>query len=60
VQDVLLAFAGWMAEQESKRKSDRVKAGIARRKAEGKPFGGRKPGSKDRKPRARRAASAAA
>jgi putative DNA-invertase from lambdoid prophage Rac len=35
VQDVLVAFAGWMAQQESKRRSERVKAGIERRKQEG-------------------------
>src|SRR5262249_55536518 len=35
VQDVLIAFAGWMAQQESRRRSERVRAGIARRKAEG-------------------------
>jgi putative DNA-invertase from lambdoid prophage Rac len=52
IQDVLVAFAGWMAQQESNRKSERIKAGLARRKAEGKPVGGRKPGAKDKKPRA--------
>jgi putative DNA-invertase from lambdoid prophage Rac len=51
VQDVLVAFAGWMANQESKRKSERIRAGIARRRAEGKQVGGRKPGSKDCRPR---------
>lgn len=35
VQDVLVAFAGWMAQQESKRRSERVRAAIERRKAEG-------------------------
>ena len=51
VQDVLIAFAGWMAEQESRRRSERVKAGIARRKASGQSFGGRAPGAKDKRPR---------
>jgi len=37
IQDVLVSFAGWMAQQESQRRSERVKAGLARRKAEGKP-----------------------
>jgi len=52
VQDVLVAFAGWMAEQESSRRSERIKAGLARRRAEGKPVGGAvsKRGA-DRKPR---------
>lgn len=52
VQDVLVAFAGWMGEQESRRRSERIRAGLARRKAEGLPIGGavsrRGP---DRKPR---------
>ena len=52
VQDVLLAFAGWMAERESARRSERIRAGLERRKAEGKPVG-RQPGVKDRKPRKR-------
>ena len=40
------------AERESARRSERVKAGLARRAAEGKPIGG-KPGRKDKKPRRR-------
>lgn len=52
VQDVLVAFAGWMAQQESNRRSERIKAGLARRQAEGKPVG-RQPGSADKKPRKR-------
>ena len=52
VADVLVAFAGWQAQQESQRRSERIKAGLARRVAEGKPVG-RKPGSKDAKPRKR-------
>jgi putative DNA-invertase from lambdoid prophage Rac len=39
VQNLLISFAGWMAEQESRRRSERIKAGLARRKAEGKPIG---------------------
>lgn len=46
VVDVLVAFAGWQAEMESRRKSERVKAGIERRRAQGLPLG-RPPGSKD-------------
>jgi putative DNA-invertase from lambdoid prophage Rac len=52
VQDVIVAFAGWMAQQESTRRSERIKAGLARRQAEGKPVG-RQPGSGDKKPRNR-------
>ena len=52
ITDVLVAFAGWMAQQESTRRSERVKAGLARRKAEGKPIGGAASHrGKDRKPR---------
>lgn len=40
VQDVLIAVAGWMAEQESRRRSERIRAGLARRRAQGKAIGG--------------------
>lgn len=53
IQDAFVAFAGWNAQQESHRRSERIKAGLERRKAEGKPIG-RLPGAKDRKPRRRR------
>ena len=47
-----MAFAGWMEEQESRRRSERLKAGLARRKAEGLPVGGQLVHrGKDRKPR---------
>jgi DNA invertase Pin-like site-specific DNA recombinase len=52
VADILIAFAGWMAERESARRSERIKAGLAKRSAEGKPVG-RQPGSSDKKPRKR-------
>jgi DNA invertase Pin-like site-specific DNA recombinase len=52
VQDVLVAFAGWQAKIESNRKSQRIRAGLARRQAEGKPVG-RQAGATDRKPRRR-------
>ena len=53
VQDILIAFAGWMAARESDRRSERVKAGLARRRdVDGKPIG-RQPGRKDLKPRRR-------
>lgn len=48
--DVMIAFAGWNAQQESKRRSDRIKAGLAKRKAAGLPVG-RKLGAKDARPR---------
>lgn len=50
VQDVLVAFAGWQAQMESARRSERIKAALARRRAEGKPVG-RIAGSKDRRKR---------
>jgi DNA invertase Pin-like site-specific DNA recombinase len=52
MRELLVSFMAWMAAQESQRRSERIKAGLARRKAEGKQVGGRQPGSKDRKPRA--------
>lgn len=52
IQDVLVAFAGWMAQQESQRRSERIRAGLERRRAEGKPVG-RQPGASDAKPRKR-------
>jgi hypothetical protein len=48
----LVAFAGWMAQQESKRRSDRIKTGLNRCRAQGKPVG-RQPGAADKKPRKR-------
>jgi DNA invertase Pin-like site-specific DNA recombinase len=41
-----------MARAESARRSERVRAGLARRKAQGEPVG-RRAGSKDRNPRRR-------
>jgi putative DNA-invertase from lambdoid prophage Rac len=52
VQDVLVAFAGWMAQVESGRRGERIRAGLARRRAEGLPIG-RQPGSADKTPRKR-------
>ena len=52
VQDVLVAFAGWMAQQESTRRSQRIRAGLERRRAAGKPVG-RQQGAGDRQPRRR-------
>jgi len=51
VQDVLVAFSGWMAEQESRRRSERIRAGLARRRSQGKPIGGAaSKRGKDKKP----------
>lgn len=52
VQDILVAFAGWMAQQESRRKSERIRAGLARRRSEGKPVG-RQKGAADKTARKR-------
>lgn len=52
MRELLVSFMAWMAAQESERRSARVKAGLQRRKAEGKPLG-RQAGAKDRKPRKR-------
>lgn len=50
-REILVGLMATLAKYESERRSERIKAGLARRKAEGKQVGGRKPGSKDRKPR---------
>ena len=50
LRELLLAVVGWVANFESRRRSERVKAGLARRKAAGLPVG-RIRGAKDRKPR---------
>jgi DNA invertase Pin-like site-specific DNA recombinase len=52
VQDILVAFAGWMAKQESQRRSERIRAGLERRRAEGKSVG-RQSGAADKKTRKR-------
>jgi DNA invertase Pin-like site-specific DNA recombinase len=48
----LIGFAGWIAKMESARRSERIKAGLARRAAKGGHIG-RKPGSKDLRQRKR-------
>ncbi len=45
--EILLAMAGWVARMESKRRSERTKAGMERAKKEGKQIG-RPKGSKDK------------
>jgi putative DNA-invertase from lambdoid prophage Rac len=50
MRDLLISLTGWVAEFESKRHSERVRAGIEQAKREGKHLG-RPPGAKDRKPR---------
>jgi len=52
VADILIAFAGWMAQRESQRRSERIRAGLARRSAEGLPVG-RQPGVRDKGKRKR-------
>lgn len=52
MQELLGAFFAWMAQQESERRSERVRAGLARRKASGLPIG-RLQGAKDKVPRRR-------
>jgi len=42
----------WVARMESQRRSERVRAGLARRRAQGLPVG-RQPGAKDTRPRKR-------
>ena len=50
--DLLIAVAGWAAEFESKRRSERIKAAFARKRARGEPVG-RQPGAKDKGKRKR-------
>jgi putative DNA-invertase from lambdoid prophage Rac len=50
-RELLFGVFGTIARFESERRSARIKAGLARRKAAGLPVGGRVSGSKDRKPR---------
>ena len=52
MKPLLLAFLGWAASFESTRRSERIKAGLAKRKAAGLPVG-RQPGSKDKSQRRR-------
>lgn len=52
MRELLSALFAWVARQESRRKSERVKAGLARRKAAGLPVG-RQPGAKDKTRRKR-------
>jgi putative DNA-invertase from lambdoid prophage Rac len=49
-REIMLAVAALIAKMESQRRSERVKAGLERRKEAGLPVGG-KPGRKDRQPR---------
>lgn len=50
-RELLFSVFATIARFESERRSARIRAGLARRKSEGKTVGGRKPGAKDRKPR---------
>lgn len=49
-RELLLGIFATVARFESERRSERIKLGLGRRKAEGKPVG-RAPGAKDKKPR---------
>ena len=53
MRDLLVSMFAWQAQQESARRSARIKLGLERRRKEGKPVGGRKAGSKDKHPRSR-------
>lgn len=50
--ELLGAIYAWMAAEESRRRSERIKAGLDRRRRDGKPIG-RPFGAKDRRPRRR-------
>lgn len=51
-RDLVLAVVAWVAQMESRRRGERVRAGLARRKAAGFPIG-RQPGAVDLRPRRR-------
>jgi len=53
IGEVLYAIAGWVAKMESKRRSERTKAGLERALRQGKRLG-RPRGSKDKRKRRRR------
>jgi len=53
IGEVLYAIAGWVAKMESKRRSERTKAGLERALRQGKRLG-RPQGSKDKRKRKRR------
>ena len=50
MRDLLVAMFAWMARMESARRSERIKAALARRRDQGLPVG-RKSGAKDRRKR---------
>ncbi len=52
VRELITAIMAWVAQMESQRRSERTRAGLARRKAEGLPVG-RQPGARDTRPRKR-------
>lgn len=51
-REPVIALLGWIANQESVRRSERIKAGLARRRAQGLPVG-RQQGARDKRPRNR-------
>lgn len=59
LRELLLSIFATIARFESERRSERIKAGMARRKREGKPVGGRVKGSTDRRKRSSEGYSAA-
>ena len=52
MQELLTSLFGWIAQQESNRKSERIKLALALRKSKGLPIG-RQPGAVDKKKRKR-------
>ena len=52
LRELMLSVLAWAAKFESSRRSERIKAGLVRRKAKGLPVG-RQPGAKDKRRRKR-------
>jgi len=50
-REILIGVMATLAKYQSEQRSANIKLGLARRRAEGKPVGGRQPGAKDKKPR---------
>jgi len=52
MQELLTSFFAWIAQQESRRRSERIRAGLERRRRDGKPVG-RQAGAVDKRKRKR-------
>lgn len=58
-RELLIGIFATLAKAQSTTRSENIKLGLARRKREGKPVGGRKPGAKDKRKREHKTGQAA-